>query len=57
MMACFKTVKTAVEDPQHITLQNGAGGKIYRVGSLAEWGPHCPPEATELILSAYLDEI
>ena len=58
MMACFRTVKTALEDPQHITLQNGIGGKMHRAGFLAEWGPRCPiPEATELPLAAYLSEI
>ena len=58
MTACFRTVKTALEDPRHITLQNGTGGKIYRAGFLAEWGPHCPvPEATKLLYAACLGEI
>ena len=58
MTACFRTAKTALGDLQHITLQTGTGGKIYRTGFLAEWGPNRPvPEATELLLAAYLSEI
>ena len=58
MTAPFRTAKTALEDPQQVTLQNGTGGKIYRAGFLAEWGSHCSvPEATELLLAAYLSEI
>ena len=58
MTAYFRTVKTALEDPQHFTFQHGTGGKLYRVGFMAEWGPHFPvPEATEQSLVAYLNEI
>ena len=48
-----------MEEPQHITLHNGTGGKIYRAGFLTVWmGAHCPvPDATELLLAAYLIEI
>ena len=58
MMACFRTSKTALEDPQDITLQNGTSGKIYRAGFLAKWGLHCHvSETAELLLAAYLREI
>ena len=58
MTACFRIAKTALEDPQHITVHNRTGGKIYRAGFLAEWGPHCPvPEAIELLLAGSFHRI
>ena len=49
---------TAVDDPQHVTPQNGLAAKIHCFGFLPELEPHCPvPEATELPLAAFLSEI
>ena len=54
----LQNIKTALEDPQYITLQNGTGGKIYRAGFLAKWELHCHvSETAELLFAANLREI